>query len=60
MANHCIEVICSRCGAIYCLRGCGTDFPADKEYLEQWLKENPKPYVMSTEEHCKGHPLYGR
>lgn len=58
MANHCVDVICSKCGVVYCLRGCGTNFTEDKPFLDEWLKNTPKPFIMTSEEHCKGNPLY--
>lgn len=60
MANHCIEVICGGCGRIYCMRGCGTDFKKDKEYLEKWLnsvKEKDR-FVMAKNDCCSGFPVY--
>ena len=32
MANHCVDVICTNCGAMWCARGCGTRFPPDEEF----------------------------
>jgi hypothetical protein len=60
MANHCIDVICGGCGRVYCLRGCGTDFKEDKEFLKKWLDAVPKEkrFVFTKDDCCEGHDVY--
>jgi hypothetical protein len=59
MANHCVDVICTNCGAMWCARGCGTRFPPDEEFLKKWKKENKNIYLMSdiTCPHCSSNKV---
>lgn len=50
MANHCIEVVCTKCGAGYCARGCGTQWQPDTKQVEK-LKQK-KRHVKTSNEYC--------
>ena len=49
MANHCIEVICSSCGASYCLRGCNYDL-GPNPMLAMVVDEGE--YISGACKHC--------
>ena len=38
MANHCINLICTKCGARWCCRGCGYSVGPSKERLDKFMK----------------------
>ncbi len=42
MANHCIDLICTDCGASWCDRGCGYGSPPNLEYLNKWIEMKQK------------------
>jgi hypothetical protein len=38
VANHCVDVMCLKCGAGWCERGCGAEHGPSKEYLANKIK----------------------
>ena len=38
-SGFCAELICTKCGAFWCDRGCNTDSGPDPKRVERWNKE---------------------
>lgn len=62
MANHCIEVGCSNCGAWYCLRGCGDVIAPNEEnkliIIEKIKHDNALKYAVILCRYCQTENLY--
>lgn len=53
MANHCCEVICTSCGAMWCARGCSTSCGPDTKFLEDWRKKRENRNPVLTNDTCR-------
>jgi hypothetical protein len=56
MANHCFDVLCTICGAAWCIRGCGSHWQLNAEAVAKhldFLKSTPcGVHYFHDMEHC--------